>query len=201
MALPEKSDGSADRCRGFLWQCENFFSHQREVYREELTKCAFLLSLLTGRALDWGQRFTVESPKVEGKVLILHEYLALRGVFSKQRATQLPPHCQWDCEIDPLPQSIPPKGKVYPLSRPESEAMDDYIEEALAAGYIHPSTSLAAASFSFIERKDGRMRPCIDYHGLNAVTVQYPYPLPLVPTALEQLREARIFTELDLRSA
>ncbi|KAK3551428.1 hypothetical protein QTP70_017324 [Hemibagrus guttatus] len=37
--------------------------------------------------------------------------------------------------------------------------------------------------------------------GLNAITVRYPYPLPLVPAALEQLRGARVFTKLDLRSA
>ncbi|KAK3538352.1 hypothetical protein QTP70_035208 [Hemibagrus guttatus] len=45
------------------------------------------------------------------------------------------------------------------------------------------------------------LRPCIDYRGLNAITVRYPYPLPLVPAALEQLRGARVFTKLDLRSA
>ncbi|KAK3561332.1 hypothetical protein QTP86_030630 [Hemibagrus guttatus] len=35
LAMPEKYDGSADRCRGFLRQCENFFAHQPEVYRDE----------------------------------------------------------------------------------------------------------------------------------------------------------------------
>ncbi|KAK3517060.1 hypothetical protein QTP86_004225 [Hemibagrus guttatus] len=44
-------------------------------------------------------------------------------------------------------------------------------------------------------------RPCIDYRGLNTITVRYPYPLPLVPAALEQLSGARVFTKLDLRSA
>ncbi|KAK3516193.1 hypothetical protein QTP70_005692 [Hemibagrus guttatus] len=39
------------------------------------------------------------------------------------------------------------------------------------------------------------------YQGLNAITVRYPYPLPLVAAALEQLRGARVFTKLDLRSA
>ncbi|KAK3507825.1 hypothetical protein QTP70_001072 [Hemibagrus guttatus] len=79
--------------------------------------------------------------------------------------------------------------------------MEDYIKGALAAGHIWPSTSLAAAGFFFIEKKDRGLRPCIDYQGLNAITVRYPYPLPLVPAALEQLRWARLFTKLDLRSA
>lgn len=47
----------------------------------------------------------------------------------------------------------------------------------------------------------GGLCPCIDYRGVNALTVCYPYPLPLVPAALEQLRGAQIFTKLDLGSA
>ncbi|KAK3559308.1 hypothetical protein QTP86_012717 [Hemibagrus guttatus] len=67
--------------------------------------------------------------------------------------------------------------------------MDEYIEEALAAGFF------------FVEKKDSGLQPCIDYRGLNMIKVRYPCPLPLVLTALEQLQEARIFTKLDLRSA
>ena len=79
--------------------------------------------------------------------------------------------------------------------------MEKYIEEALASGFIRPSTSPAASGFFFVEKKDGGLRPCIDYRGLNTVSVKNRYPLPLVPPALEQLREATIFTKLDLRSA
>ncbi|KAK3561610.1 hypothetical protein QTP86_010683 [Hemibagrus guttatus] len=84
---------------------------------------------------------------------------------------------------------------------PSYQAMEDYIETALAAGHIRPSTSPAAAGFFFVGKKDGGLWPCIDYWGLNAITVRYPYPLPLVPAVLEQLRGARVFTKLDLRSA
>lgn len=78
--------------------------------------------------------------------------------------------------------------------------MEDYIEEALTAGYVRPSTSPAAAGF-FSSEKDGGLRPCIDYRGLNSITVPYPYPLPLVPAALEQLQGVRVFTKLNLHSA
>ena len=79
--------------------------------------------------------------------------------------------------------------------------MENYIREALKQGYVRKSTSPASASFFFVEKKDGGLCPCIDYRGLNDVTVKYRYPLPLVPSALEQLREACFFTKLDLRSA
>ncbi|KAK3575313.1 hypothetical protein QTP86_023431, partial [Hemibagrus guttatus] len=129
------------------------------------------------------------------------EYTEFWELFSKERAAQLPAHQPWDCAIDLLPNASPPRGRVYPLSLPESKAMEEYIETALAVGHIRPSTSPAAAGFFFVGKKDGGLRPCIDYRGLNAITVPYPYPLPLVPAALEQLRGARIFTKLDLRSA
>ncbi|KAK3509259.1 hypothetical protein QTP70_027039 [Hemibagrus guttatus] len=128
-------------------------------------------------------------------------YTEFREVFCKERAARLPAHQPWDCAIDLLPNASPPRGRVYPLSLPESKTMEEYIETALAAGHIRPSTSPAAASFFFVGKKDGGLRPCIDYRGLNSITVPYPYPLPLVPAALEQLRGARIFTKLDLRSA
>ncbi len=68
-------------------------------------------------------------------------------------------------------------------------------------GFIVPSKSPASAGFFFVKKKDGSLRPCIDYRALNDITVKFRYPLPLVPAALEQLRTARYFTKLDLRSA
>ncbi|KAL0177211.1 hypothetical protein M9458_026105, partial [Cirrhinus mrigala] len=50
-------------------------------------------------------------------------------------------------------------------------------------------------------KKDGGLLPCIDYRQLNSQIQQQPYPLPLVPAALEEFRGARIFSKLDLRSA
>lgn len=79
--------------------------------------------------------------------------------------------------------------------------MKKYIEEELAKGFIQPSTSPASAGFFFVSKKDGSLRPCIDYRGLNNITVKFCYPLPLVPAAMELLRTAKFFTKLDLRSA
>ncbi len=129
------------------------------------------------------------------------EYADLIEVFSKRKASQLPAHRSVDCAIDLLPGTIPPKGRIFPLSQPESEAMKNYIQEELAKGFIRPSTSPASAGFFFVKKKDGGLRPCIDYRGLNENTVKFSYPLPLVPAALEQLRQANYYTKLDLRNA
>lgn len=57
------------------------------------------------------------------------------------------------------------------------------------------------AGFFFVGKKDGGLRSCIDYRGLNDITVKFRYPLPLVPVAHEQLRSTKIYSKLDLRSA
>ncbi|XP_053499602.1 uncharacterized protein LOC128619445 [Ictalurus furcatus] len=144
---------------------------------------------------------SIESPDKADNVLIPSVYHDLIEVFSKKKASGLPPHRDYDCAIDLLPGTTPPRGRVYPLTVTEQKAMEEYIQEALHQGYIRPSTSPASAGFFFVEKKGGGLRPCIDYRGLNQCCVKYRYPLPLVPAALEQLRTATIFTKLDLRSA
>ncbi len=129
------------------------------------------------------------------------EYLDLKGVFSKSQAASLPPHRPYDCAIDLLPGTSPPKGRLYSLSTPEREAMEKYISDSLATKIIRPSSSPAGAGFFFVEKKDGSLRPCIDYRGLNSITVKNTYPLPLMSSAFERLQGALFFTKLDLRNA
>ncbi len=51
-----------------------------------------------------------------------------------------------------------------------------------------------------MKKKDGSLRPCVDYRGLNDITVKNRYPLPLMSSAFEILQGAKIFTKLDLRN-
>ena len=44
------------------------------------------------------------------------------------------------------------------------------------------------------------MRMCIDYQNLNAITIKNKYPLPRIDDLLDQLRNAKFFSNIDLRS-
>uniref|UniRef100_A0A9J8AAP7 ribonuclease H n=1 Tax=Cyprinus carpio carpio TaxID=630221 RepID=A0A9J8AAP7_CYPCA len=129
------------------------------------------------------------------------EYRNLWLVFSKSQAVSLAPHRPYDCAINLLPGTSPPRGRLYSLSGPEREAMDKYIREPLYAGLIRPSSSPAGAGFFFVKKKDGSLRPCIDYRGLNDITIKNRYPLPLMSSAFELLQGAKVFSKLDLRNA
>lgn len=132
---------------------------------------------------------------------IPESYHDLREVFSKTRATSLPPHRPYDCTINLLPGATPPRGRVYSLSEPERQAMESYISESLSSGIIRPSSSPAGAGSFFVGKKDGGLRPCVDFRGLNEITVKNKYPLPLISSAFELVQGSTIFTKLDLRSA
>ncbi|XP_015224730.1 PREDICTED: GTPase IMAP family member 4-like, partial [Cyprinodon variegatus] len=53
----------------------------------------------------------------------------------------------------------------------------------------------------FVGKRDGSLRPCIDYRGLNDITVRNRYPIPLMNTAFDHIQGAKVFTKLDLRNA
>lgn len=129
------------------------------------------------------------------------DYFDLRAVFSRSRSASLPPHHPYDCSIELLLGTSPPRGRLYSLSAPEREALEKYLSESLDAGTIVSSSSPAGAGFFFVKKKDGSLRPCIDYRGLNDITVKNRYPLPLMSSAFEVLQGAQFFTKLDLRNA
>jgi len=53
----------------------------------------------------------------------------------------------------------------------------------------------------FVKKKDGNLRLCVDYRGLNYVTKKDRYPLPLIGEALDRLRMAKYYTRLDIKDA
>ena len=53
LASPKPFEGDFDLCRGFLVQCELVFTHQPTRYPTEGSRIAFIMSLLSGRALRW----------------------------------------------------------------------------------------------------------------------------------------------------
>ena len=154
---------------------------------------------------SFGGRTVVQPVEVsEEEDMLRHvpsEYHDLAEVFSKERAMSLPPNRPFDCAIELVPGQEPPRGRLYSLTQTETVAMDTYIQEALQQGLIRPSRSPAAASFFFVGKKDGSLRPCIDYRGLNKITIKNKYPLPLMNTTFERLQGAQYFTKLDLRNA
>ncbi len=53
LSLPERFDGTPDKCKGFLLQCSLFLDQQPSLYPTDISRASFICSLLSGRALEW----------------------------------------------------------------------------------------------------------------------------------------------------
>jgi hypothetical protein len=133
--------------------------------------------------------------------LVPSEYHDLLEAFSKAGMDKLPPRCKDDHAIELEEGKEPPFGSLYPLSPAESKELKEWLEENLWRGFIRSSKSPAGAPILFVRKKDGTLRLCHDFRGLNAVTIKNRYPLPLISECLDWLGHSMVFSRLDLRGA
>ena len=75
--------------------------------------------------------------------------------------------------------------------------ISDEVADMLEKGIIRPSTSPWASPVVLVRKKDGTIRFCVDYRGLNAVTEKDSFPLPRIDDTLATLKGAIFFTTLD----
>jgi hypothetical protein len=90
---------------------------------------------------------------------------------------------------------------LYNLSFDEQQQLKMYIDENMKKGFICISSSSAAAPIFFVRVPGKKPRPCVDYRGLNAMTVQDSYPIPILGQLLNQLQGCKFFTKIDLKAA
>ena len=127
------------------------------------------------------------------------EYHEFSDVFSKSEAHKLPEHRPYDLKIPLQEGTTPPFGPVYNLSPLELEVLRKYIDDNLKKGFIKHSQSPAGAPILFVKKSDGSLRLCVDYRGINKITIKNRYPLPLIPELLDKVGKAKYFTGLDMR--
>ena len=73
------------------------------------------------------------------------------------------------------------------------------LQELLEKGFIRPSVSPWGAPVLFVKKKYGTLRLCIDYRQWNKLTVKNKYLLPRIDDLFDQLKDASIFSKIDLR--
>ncbi|QRW15573.1 Retrotransposable element Tf2 protein [Rhizoctonia solani] len=127
------------------------------------------------------------------------QYHEFAKVFGEEEFKVLPPHREYNISIDLVPDAKLSPGPIYGMTNAESKALKQHIDEELATGKIRPSTSSAGAPVMFVKKADGSLRLVVDYRKLNNVTHKNVYPLPRQDDLMAKLRNAKLFTKLDLR--
>jgi hypothetical protein len=113
----------------------------------------------------------------------------------------MPPDREVEFAIDLLPGTAPVSKRPYRMSVEELKELKKQLTELQEARYIHPSSSPWGVLVLFVQKKDESQRMCVDYRSLNDVTMKNKYPLPRIEDLFDQMRGARVFSKIDLRSS
>jgi hypothetical protein len=140
--------------------------------------------------------FLIDGKFVGDNIHVVRDY---PDVFSEE-LPRMPPEREVEFVIDLLPGTAPISKRPYRMSIEELQELKKQLTELQEAGYIRPSSSPWGALVLFVQKKDGSQRMCVDYRSLNDVTIKSKYPLPHIDDLFDQMRGARVFSKIDLRS-
>jgi len=79
------------------------------------------------------------------------------------------------------------KTSIYWLTPPKLQAPKEYLEDGEKQGTLQQSKAPNACLFFFINKKDGKLRPMVDYCPLNEITKKNTAPIPLIPELVDKL--------------
>ena len=135
------------------------------------------------------------SPEGKEKIrLLCRKYQDIFARADRLKCTDL-----IECEINTgnaAPVFCPPH-RMTPMMRAKVE---EEVERMLKLNVIERTNGPWASSPVIVTKKDGSLRFCTDYRGLNKVTIKDRYPLPRIDVLLDTLGRAKFFSTMDLAS-
>ena len=122
-------------------------------------------------------------------------------IMTAEMAEVLPEHSEYDHAIDLKEGTTPPWGPINPLNEVELEELRNWLKKMTEMGVVRQSKSACSSPMLFVPKGHGRgLRLCIDYRGINKITVPNRYPLPNMDELKEQVRGVKWFNKIDLKN-
>ena len=151
-----------------------------------------------GQLTSWLASLTLEDEVRQDMSLprVVSEY---EDVF-QDKLPGLPPPRDVDFFIELHPGTLPISMTPNRMAPVELQELKVQIQELLGKGFIRPSTSPWGAPVLFVMKKDKTLQLCIDYRQLNSLTIKNRYPLPRIDDLFDQVRGARVYSKIDLRT-
>ena len=151
---------------------------------------------------------THSAHKAQSTLLIAEEftvqakYSDFTDVFLKESAEMLPKNTGINKHAIELERGKQPIYEpIYSLGPVELKTFKTYIKTNLANDFIRFFKSPTVALIFFICKTDGSFYMCINYYGLNNLTIKNQYQLLLIEESLDWLGQAKPFRQFDLTSA
>ena len=94
----------------------------------------------------------------------------------------------------------PIRQQPYRQSPEQKRILENEIKELLSKKIIRPSESPWSSPVVMVPKPDGTTRVCIDFRKLNGITKKDAHPLPKIDEMLDHLKDAQVFSTMDLLS-
>jgi transposase InsO family protein len=121
-------------------------------------------------------------------LMTFQDVFSLDGSFGKTGLVQHHIHTTTD---EPI------KSRARPINPALIPSLEEQMVAWLRHDVIEPSTSPWSSSLVPADKKNGKIRWCVDYRALNKVTKKDAHPMPLIEDNLARLSHSAIFTGLD----
>lgn len=144
--------------------------------------------------VPWMENMPPCSDKMKAQILEFSDvFEPIKGMPPARESTM-----QHSIELEPNTKPhFRPMRRYSPL---ELKAINDLVADLLAKGLIEPSNSPWGAAIVLATKKDGSVRPCVDWRVLNSKTKRDSFPLPLQEQLFDYLSGSQYFSSLDLQS-
>ena len=131
--------------------------------------------------------------------MVPEEYHKFLDVFSKEASNTLSKHSKYDHRIQFL-EGYKDHGNSFLQAMSESKLqfVKKFLEENLKKAFIKASNALCLSPIMLAAKSGRGVRFCVDYRRLNKLTVKNAYLISLIKKTLAQLKNAKVFTKIDI---
>jgi len=135
---------------------------------------------------------------VDSVTLLLFEYHDFLDVFSRKLMNILSERRLYDHKIQLQKNKTSIFEPLYDMSQDELRILKKYLKNNLIKDFIQVSSFLAISSILFVKKSSEELRFCVNYRGLNAMTVKNRYSLSLIRETLDRLTKTKYYIKLDI---
>ena len=138
----------------------------------------------------------------DSKIIVSKEYHGFLDVFLKETSNMLLSHLKYNHQICLLEGYRDHSNSLLSkMSEPKLQFVKKFLKEHLKKGVIKASSASCLLCIMLAAKSGGSIRFCINYRRLNELTKKDAYPISLIEKILAQLKNAKVFTKINICQA
>ena len=170
-----------------------------EIFAVSMQNIENELNAILIKDIEYQLNNTTKAP-TNPKTMVPKEYHRFLNVFSKEASNMLSPHSKYDHQIH-LVEGYKDHGNslLSKMFEPKLQFVKKFLEEHLKKEFIKASSAPCSSRIMLAAKPRRGIKFCVNYRRLNELTKKNAYPIPLIKETLAQLKNAKVFTKIDIR--